>query len=135
MNLTLPNPKVGYTSIDGTTNDMNTSLIKADCGCAGSSERYGACSCPIEPKFISVSDIKLETISFKPPTNTTDVISGRLTPVPDMAVTANNITVTNPLNGLMDKVKALYASNPSYFYIGGAVALYLMTKKKGKKLF
>jgi hypothetical protein len=130
VNLTLPNPKVGFTSIEGQTNDMNGMPIRATCGCAVSDEMIGACMCP--------TDIKpLETMlpTDRIINNNAYGVKGRRLPPVTVAPISTGITTsvvdttTNAITGIWDKIKQLYATNPTYFYIGGAALLVLNSKK------
>ncbi len=137
MNLTIPRNKFGFTTIGGETNDMNTFPIKADCGCTNSSgqERSG-CSCPTEIKAVDDSKVRYlgPPIREYLPLNNGQPLT--VSPPTGNGVTTNVVnTATTAISGVMDRVKNLYATNPTYFYAGGAILLYMMTKKKGKKLF
>jgi len=140
MNLTLPNPKVGYTDMNGVTNDRNTVPIKftlpksGDCACNEIVASGVPCACP------SMDDMPTSKAygRFGLPV---PVAAAAVVPATTVATAATDAistaatTITNTATNLLNQVKAAYAANPYYFYIGGAVVLYLATKKKGHKLF
>lgn len=120
MTVTTLATKFGYTSIDGTTNDMNTyPLDKISCDCSGSKE---ACGCPTPGPNITPVSLPVWTVD---PKGQVIVTKPKLTPGP-----LGILTSAPGVNGIIDKAKAAYNKNPGLVLAAVAVVLYLATKKK-----
>lgn len=149
--------KFGYTDESGVTTDRNTVPIHSGCGCAGDMTKVGGCACPDDYVLDQVrylgppipSPVSLPVTGctghqapsgYKYVNQNGNCVLADMSGVPiangvvPVATTTDTTTtaaaVTNPLSGITDQIKALYASNPYLVYGAVGLGIYLLSKKK-----